>query len=74
MINSSMKTEHLWTKTKLIFYVRFIQKLHLYTYVKQFYGMEASLTLLSLLFRALKYARVYSSMSFFYHHTSSLKE
>ncbi len=44
MINSSMKTEHLWTKTNLIFYVRFIQKLHLYTYVKQFYGMEASLT------------------------------
>ncbi len=74
MINSSMKTEHLWTKTKLIFYVRFIQKLHLYTSVKQFYGMEASLTLLSLLFCALKYARVYSSMSFFYHHTSSLKE
>ncbi len=74
MINSSMKTEHLWTKTNLIFYVRFIQKLHLYTYVKQFYGMEAALTSLPLLFRALKYARVYSSMSFFYHHTLALKE
>ncbi len=74
MINSSMKTEHLWTKTNLIFYVRFIQKLHLYTYVKQFYGMEASLTSLPLLFRALKYVRVYPSMSFFYHHTLALKE